>query len=472
MKLAGYKWILALIDYTILNFCFALAMRIRFKPDIDIINLSEGIIIKEIIIFAFVSFLAVYSFETNQMYKYQTFTNRKIHLVKLFKSIFIDILLIVVFFSFFFKLGSRYESRLFIIYFLIISFVIFFVYRVLLFKSFFLWFQKIGYLQRKLIIYGAGNRGNQVREKVEKSNQWKFIGFIDDNKEKNEKNDIFGDYNTLINLRKLRQVDTVIIAINTISHKRLQEIINSLKILDVRIFLVSGLYEILYQTQTLESVDDLTLIELNYNSKSFYLNFIKKITDLVLASVGIVILLPLFIIISIFIKITSKGPVFFKQQRIGKNGKFFAFYKFRSMYINKDNKTHKTFTKEFINGKIENGTTKITKDSRITPIGYFIRKTSIDELPQLFNVIKGNMSMVGPRPCLPYEYKEYKEWHKSRFMIKPGLTGVWQVSGRSTVSFDEMVIMDYYYIHNMSPWLDFKLIIKTIPVVILGKGGF
>ncbi|NTV46743.1 MAG: sugar transferase, partial [Chlorobiales bacterium] len=164
----------------------------------------------------------------------------------------------------------------------------------------------------------------------------------------------------------------------------------------------------------------------------------------------------------------------------------FDFYKFRSMYVNNDDKIHREFVKSFIKEAKENGqdihstdnggqngeVKKIVNDPRVTPIGRFLRKTSLDELPQLINVLKGEMSLVGPRPCMPYEWDEYDAWHQRRLSVTPGCTGLWQVSGRSLVGFNDMVILDLYYIDNMSPMLDLKLILKTIPVMFFAKGGY
>jgi len=166
--------------------------------------------------------------------------------------------------------------------------------------------------------------------------------------------------------------------------------------------------------------------------------------------------------------------IFFNQIRIGKDGKPFKFYKFRSMYIDADeDKNREVFMTDFIknNRTVLEGSSKIINERNITPIGKILRKTSLDELPQLFNVLKGDMSLVGPRPCLPYEYESFDDWHKRRHTVLPGCTGVWQVSGRSSVSFKDSVVLDLYYINNMTPWLDLQLIFKTFPVMIFGKGA-
>ncbi|HWU43402.1 MAG TPA: sugar transferase, partial [Bdellovibrio sp.] len=199
----------------------------------------------------------------------------------------------------------------------------------------------------------------------------------------------------------------------------------------------------------------------------------QRIADTLFSLIGVVFLSPLFAVLAIIIKITSPGPVFFTQSRVGRNGKPFKMLKFRSMYVaDGDDEKRKSMMMEFMKKDQKTGEdNKIVDNSRITPIGAFIRKYSIDELPQLFNVIKGEMSLVGPRPTLPYEYEAYKAWHRGRHRVLPGCTGFWQVYGRGNASFDEMVIMDLYMIENMSPWFYMQLLLKTFPVVLFARGG-
>jgi lipopolysaccharide/colanic/teichoic acid biosynthesis glycosyltransferase len=173
---------------------------------------------------------------------------------------------------------------------------------------------------------------------------------------------------------------------------------------------------------------------------------LKNIFDKIFAVFILIIFIPIFFIIAIGIKISSKGPIIFKQIRIGKNGTPFSFYKFRSMHLNNDDTEHEQFVKNvwFQKGKQDEKKDielfRITKDPRVFKFGKFIRKTSLDEIPQLINVIKGEMSLIGPRPCMPFEWEMYDEWHKNRLKILPGCTGLWQALGRATVSFDQMVI--------------------------------
>jgi exopolysaccharide biosynthesis polyprenyl glycosylphosphotransferase len=203
--------------------------------------------------------------------------------------------------------------------------------------------------------------------------------------------------------------------------------------------------------------------------------FAKRSVDFIGSLVGIILLSPFFIVISVLIKFTSKGPVFFRQQRLGKGGTSFLFMKFRSMQVNNDPSIHKEFITDFIKGKIQENADgqkpvfKIKNDPRVTPIGRFLRKTSLDEIPQFFNVLKGDMSLVGPRPSIPYEVEQYELWHRRRVLeVKPGITGLWQVEGRSSLTFDNMVRLDLNYIKKWSIFLDLKLLIKTPFMLVKG----
>ncbi len=204
--------------------------------------------------------------------------------------------------------------------------------------------------------------------------------------------------------------------------------------------------------------------------------------DIIGSIAGILIFSPFFILIPVCIKLTSRGPVLFRQARIGQYENKFMFLKFRSMHVNCNSDVHKEYVQNLITKKIAGGTGdngtgkkvyKITKDNRVTPIGSILRKTSMDELPQFFNVLKGEMSLVGPRPPIPYELEKYDSWHRRRLLeVKPGITGLWQVTGRSSTTFDEMVRLDLQYSTSWSPWQDIKILFKTPWVVVAGKGAY
>jgi lipopolysaccharide/colanic/teichoic acid biosynthesis glycosyltransferase len=213
---------------------------------------------------------------------------------------------------------------------------------------------------------------------------------------------------------------------------------------------------------------------------SWFQSKLKIGIDIVGSVICILALMPVMLITALVIKVTSPGPVIFKQLRLGKHGIPFTFYKFRSMYVNMDDQIHREYTqnlisgqqKEINHGSEENPLYKIKSDPRITRIGKFIRKTSIDELPQFFNVLKGEMSLVGPRPALSYEVEKYKPWHLRRILeVKPGITGLWQVQGRSVVGWDDSVRLDIQYIKERSLIFDLKILLRTVKVVLSCKGA-
>jgi lipopolysaccharide/colanic/teichoic acid biosynthesis glycosyltransferase len=210
--------------------------------------------------------------------------------------------------------------------------------------------------------------------------------------------------------------------------------------------------------------------------------FVKRVIDIMGSIFGISLFFPFFLIIPLAIRITSKGPVLFRQERVGRFGKTFTFLKFRTMFIDCDDRIHKEYIKELIKNRKSIETEKkkgekqlvykINNDPRVTPIGRFLRKSSLDELPQFFNVLKGDMSLVGPRPPIPYELENYEIWHRRRIReVKPGITGLWQVYGRSRTTFDEMVRMDVQYIREWSLFLDIKILIRTPLAVLTGRGA-
>jgi len=205
----------------------------------------------------------------------------------------------------------------------------------------------------------------------------------------------------------------------------------------------------------------------------------KRSLDIIGSLGMLIVLAPVFAVIAFMVKRSSPGPVCFVQERLGRNGRPFRFYKFRSMRHDSDDAIHRQFAAMFINGD-ENGCLaknggkqafKLEDDPRVTGIGRWLRRTSMDELPQLFNILQGDMSLVGPRPPIAYEIENYQPWHLERLKVVPGLTGLWQVMGRSQVSFDEMVHLDLHYINHWSLLLDIKILLRTLPVVMKGTGG-
>ena len=206
----------------------------------------------------------------------------------------------------------------------------------------------------------------------------------------------------------------------------------------------------------------------NESTKGFsFYEIIKRLIDIVCSFVGILALSPLFIVIAIIIKLTSKGPVFFSQKRVGKYGREFNMYKFRSMVVNAEELKEKLVAQNEMSGPMF----KMKDDPRVTKVGKFIRKTSLDELPQLWNVLKGDMSLVGPRPSLPKEVAQFEDWMHRRLEVKPGLTCYWQVSGRNNIDFEDWMKLDIRYVKERNLWIDIKLIFKTVGVLFGDKNA-
>jgi lipopolysaccharide/colanic/teichoic acid biosynthesis glycosyltransferase len=217
------------------------------------------------------------------------------------------------------------------------------------------------------------------------------------------------------------------------------------------------------------------------NGRAYF--WLKRGMDIVISAAALTLLSPALLLIAVLIRRESEGPAIFTQERAGfhwrkREHTVFRMYKFRSMYHNSDQTLHQQFIREWANGSANDRVDaegrrwlKLTDDPRVTRIGRFIRKTSLDELPQFWNVLKGDMSLVGPRPVPLYEVEEYQEWHRRRLEATPGITCIWQVGGRGHSDLDEQVLMDLEYIENQSIWLDLKILLRTIPVVLAGRGA-
>ena len=238
-----------------------------------------------------------------------------------------------------------------------------------------------------------------------------------------------------------------------------------------------SLFNCLPRKTEIDQIGVLPMIRLFREPLSSSARVLKRTFDLIFAALAILLLLPLWLLIALLIKLDSKGPVFYTQERVGMDGRLFLLYKFRTMQANADAELHREYQRAFIAGRAEANlgneikpTYKLLADPRITRIGKILRRTSLDEVPQLLNVLSGDMSLVGPRPPIPYEVEAYELWHRKRLDMKPGLTGLWQVSGRNRLPFEEMVRLDLYYIENWSLLLDLEIILRTGFVMLAGEG--
>ena len=238
-----------------------------------------------------------------------------------------------------------------------------------------------------------------------------------------------------------------------------------------------SLFNCLPSKTEVDQIGALPMIRLFREPLSDFARGTKRLSDIVIALLALVLLLPLWLLIALLIKLDSKGPVFYQQERVGMDGRIFVVYKFRTMLMNADSEIHREYQKKFIAGHAEANVGdenrpayKLRNDPRITRVGRVLRRLSLDEAPQLINVLRGDMSVVGPRPPIAYEVEAYELWHRKRLDMKPGLTGLWQVSGRNRLSFEEMVKLDLFYIENWSLLFDIKIILRTVMVLVRGEG--
>jgi exopolysaccharide biosynthesis polyprenyl glycosylphosphotransferase len=268
----------------------------------------------------------------------------------------------------------------------------------------------------------------------------------------------------------LRQqnVDVAYVASPAVQHDALLGILSHCAGAGVDVHIVSDVFDIVHSAPSMEQIEGIPTVTFDQVLLRPRHQVVKRAMDLVGSVIGLVLLSPLFAVIAIVTKLDSRGPVFYRQWRVGKDGREFLMYKFRSMMRNAEREIDKLIALNEASGPLF----KMKNDPRMTRMGSFLRKTSLDELPQLINVLAGQMSLVGPRPPLPVEVERYDEWQKARLSVRQGMTGLWQVSGRSRLSFDEMVMLDLYYIENWSLWLDIAILLKTMPIVLLAKGAY
>ena len=276
-------------------------------------------------------------------------------------------------------------------------------------------------------------------------------------------------------LLKEVEPDEVVLAVSRAHLQMLAAILNVCNERHIPWHFVPSLDQLVFGNSRTHLIAGVPLISFKQANLSGFNLMLKRLIDMSLAAVILILSAPVMAIIWLVVRLTSPGPAIFVQQRIGRNRRLFNCYKFRTMTARNDQSVHKEYAQQWITNQaysVNGGeqTFKIVGDKRITPIGAFLRKYSLDELPQIVNVLKGDMSLVGPRPALSYEVDMYQEWHKERLEGIPGLTGEWQVGGRYQVSFDEMVKLDLEYLRNWTPARDFKVLLKTVPTVLLGKG--
>ena len=331
----------------------------------------------------------------------------------------------------------------------------------------------LAYVQNTIIV-GAGDVGQLVAKKLRQHPEYglNLVGFVDDQPKDRSANlsdiALLGGLQQLPQLVQILDVERVIVAFSNDSHEEMLDLIRSLKDLDIQIDLVPRFFEVIGTNVGIHTAEGLPLIGLPALRLSRSSLFLKRTMDLALSIAGLVLLAPLFAVVAIWIKLDSKGPVFFRQLRMGSGDRTFEIYKFRTMALDADERKHEyADLNKHVGG--DPRMFKIPNDPRVTRSGKWLRRFSIDELPQLLNVVRGEMSLVGPRPLILEEDQHVVDWRRRRLNLKPGVTGLWQVLGRDDIPFEEMVRLDYVYVTTWSLLNDLKLIIRTFPALIRSR---
>ncbi len=475
------KVLLALNDLLCTLLAAFIALYITSKGDITELYSFDSLFIEKILVFLLGAVFIIPIFRYYQLYKHKYFLKNGEQVLLILKGLLIDnISIIIVIFLIKTQL-ALHESRLQVILYFLFSFLLLIITRIFIFRSVFrgnyLGENIHKFLSRRVIAIGAGTLGHFFSESIKLKKHYliDLIGFLDDDPLK--KNDfvngkpIFGDVSKLQEIAEEQEIDEIYITIQKIDNKNLMELIQKCKLTQCTVNLVSNHFDIVNAKLDENEYHDLKIISVSSKISPLYSEKFKRIFDIIISSILIAIISIPSLIIAFLIKLTSKGAVFFKTAVIGKNGKPFNWYKFRTMYQDNNPSIHKEHLKKLI---VENhANQKLINDIRITKVGKFLRKFSLDELPQLLNVFKGDMSLVGPRPCLPYEYEIFKEWHKLKYKVIPGMTGLAQIIARNKkdVTFNDSILLDLYYADNQSLWLDMKILFKTIPIMLFGKGG-
>lgn len=326
----------------------------------------------------------------------------------------------------------------------------------------------------RVLIVGAGETGRAVIRTVLANPMlgYQLAGYVDDDPEKGEGLGRIKSLGTLNNLSRVLaegQVDEVIVTLPWMYHRKIMQIVDECERVGARVRIVPDVFQQRMRHVDLDSLSGIPLIGPGPERLSSSALLVKRAIDLLLSLLALPFFAVIYAVSGVLIKLDSPGPVFFKQRRVGKDGREFEVLKFRTMVVGADDfKSSVRHLNRFENNVL----LKVPDDPRMTRVGRLLRRASVDELPQLINVLRGEMSWVGPRPNTPDEVAQYDPWQRKRLAVLPGITGLWQVSGRSDVPFDEMCLLDIFYIENWSLELDVRILLQTIPHVLFGRGAY
>lgn len=361
-------------------------------------------------------------------------------------------------------------SRLQVISFALISLILLLVYRAT-FRLVMRFFGEKRYGARRVLIVGAGSAGRQVAEMVVK-HSWtglKLIGFMDDNPKANTLSyPHFGPLERTVATAQEQDINEIIFTLPRYAHDKLANLVAALQPLKVNVRVMPNFMDLVFLRSEVEDLGGMPLVTLREPALDPFQRLIKRLFDLLVAGVCLIVSLPLMVLIALGIKLDSPGPIIFTQERVGENGRIFKMYKFRTMIHDAEARQNE-LTRLTIDGLPIH---KFYDDPRVTRFGRLLRHTSLDELPQFINILKGDMSMVGPRPELPWLVDRYEPWQRKRFEVPQGLTGWWQVNGRADKMMHLHTEEDLYYIKHYSLWLDIQIIWRTVKAVFDRRGAY
>jgi exopolysaccharide biosynthesis polyprenyl glycosylphosphotransferase len=375
--------------------------------------------------------------------------------------------------TFIFLLKLQFMSRLFFLIFFSLTFLFIWLEKTAIFMSSH-YVRRQGLNTRRLLIVGTGKRAMDFIKRTDQHPEWGFeiLGAIDDEPGRGVRQvgqlEVVGALDDIPRIFHRDAVDEVVVLVPRSRLNSLQGAIENCETEGVVVTVAVDLFDTKLARSSVTELDGLPLLHFKTTHAKEWELLVKRIFDFAASGLGILILSPVLLIGAFLIKVTSKGPVFFKQARLGLSGRRFTLYKFRTMRMGATNALSDVTD-------LNDMTTPEFRDKKtqwITPVGRFLRKFSLDELPQLFNVFVGHMSIVGPRPTVPDEVDKYKDWQRRRFSMKPGITCLWQVNGRNKIAFEDWMKLDLEYLDHWSLWLDVKIMLKTVPVVLFGIGAY
>jgi exopolysaccharide biosynthesis polyprenyl glycosylphosphotransferase len=480
-KRPPYIYFLVALDWLTIASAMTAAILLRGRDLHGLFQFAGTSLYWEIVFIAAYAAAVVLVFHYFSLYRINVVVSVTDHIIRIVRALVVTVLGIALL-AFFVRAAFILDSRLAIIYFTLISFTLFVGGRVIIFRSFLLFMTRHKVFQRNALIIGAGEGARNVAVNIFLHDHigLSLVGFVDDDvplgKPVFNGSKVIGRTSELREVVETFDVGEVLVSLENVDQEKFIEVLERALELGRPVKVSSPLYAVIPDRLDMEKYGNIPVVEVSRHGPRPAFVFYKRLFDSIGAGFALLLLAPVFAAVAIGIKLDSPGPVIYTQMRIGKNGKPFRFFKFRSMTSGGgDDKEREEKYAQLIKGSWSGSATdvpmKIVNEARVTRLGAILRRTSLDELPQLFNVLRGDMSLVGPRPCLPYEWKHYEEWHKKRLSVTPGCTGMWQVVGRSQVGFQDMVILDLFYSQNASFHLDLWLLLKTIPVMVLGRGG-